>query len=708
MAKKIAQKQESDNFIIQKIKKHSITSITLIDDAFDILKSFDAKDISDESISLFWSSLNNIDEESTKSMEEFNAFLDEYFPDSEINSSNDFDEDIIKKLWEVGDSYGYLSESLKLLFGDIYSKTIQIQRITQKIKQICNQNEENLVEIKELGIEDTRDVNNIEKTDVILLDYKLGDDNLEKSIKTSKNLAKKIYDNFSDKDLPFIVLMSSDPKVESAEEDFQKYTGWLKGLFYCQTKDNLEDSEKLKINLLTWIERRKEGVVIQDFVNSVKASLKKTNKEFLKSLNNLSLEDYAYVFYHRLKEEGQPLGEYVTFLLNSYLGRLLFEQDENIRKNQRKVDEISFEKVLLKHFMPSEELIEMYDSAVFAKPIESLHSRSIIGEYKSRKTEYSNITGVADGRLFFQVEEKKEKKKKFTLPYMRLGVIFYKDEQNPVLMVVNADCDLIFTEKGDRFPTTVLTLVTGRLIDVDKNKEKLEDHDIQFFQPPRDGSKSINIQKPFHIKWELKNAIFCEYLKLPAFIEKSGFRPIALLKNPFALKVQQAYANNFSRIALPISPPIQSQIKISVYYKSPFEEDIVRLNKTSQKTAFLIKDKKNKLQLGTTVNFLNFILESIKNIKDIYTDRVGKNDIVDANATKKLTTKLNQIAELISGFEIFSSDNIWHTFSKDDDVESLNLDRKNIIAICRNVTDGILEKWKGKQSFILINVEENI
>lgn len=244
MAKKIAPKPQSDNFVIQKLKKHSITSITLIDDAFDLLNSFDPESIEAEFIALFWSSLNNLDEDSVNAKEEFNTFLNEYFPDFEINLSTDFDEDIILKLWEVGDSYNYLKENLKLLFGDIYSKTAQVQRITHKIKEICNKDED-LVEIKVLGIKDTKDLKNVEETDVILLDYKLGDDNLKESIKTSKNLAKKIYKKFSDKELPLIVLMSSDPKVESAEEDFQKYTGWLKGLFYCQTKDNLEDIEKM-------------------------------------------------------------------------------------------------------------------------------------------------------------------------------------------------------------------------------------------------------------------------------------------------------------------------------------------------------------------------------------------------------------------------------------------------------------------------------
>jgi hypothetical protein len=89
-------------------------------------------------------------------------------------------------------------------------------------------------------------------------------------------------------------------------------------------------------------------------------------EEFIGGVKALSLDDYAYIQHLSLQKDGQPLGDYLLWLYNSYLGHLLFESHKAIQEQKKIVDGLSRNYLPPSQNMPSNQLVKMYHSAFAA------------------------------------------------------------------------------------------------------------------------------------------------------------------------------------------------------------------------------------------------------------------------------------------------------------------------------------------------------
>lgn len=516
---------------VEKVEKSETIKIAIVDDAFD-----DVFNGTDDDKRSFWNDLNNKRLENydliKSDFDNFNSTLSKQIEDiSQLNDEN------LAKLWKQKENYTNLDPLIIQLFNKKVDEILPLEHIYQAIIESCK-TKNTKCEVSKFP--STLDIKkDLEGMDLVFLDYYMPDDTSVSNTQKSEEIASQIYEHFSTNNLPVLVLMSSSPKILESQNKFRKKTDWLKGLFYCSPKKNLEGADEINLYLILLENIYKDRVKINEFVKAIKQSLEKNKENFIDSIQDIGLEDYIYVSQFSLKGEGQPLGEYMLWLFKSQLEKNIFEDDEYLCEKRNDIDKIHFESLpLLPHYSPSMNLVEMYHSALFSNNLENIENHPLQKINDETKTLY---------------------------PYLKQGMVFAaKNGENKVWMIINAECDLIFnplpsknSDSFQRLPIDIVTLIRGNLYEILDTKER-ESHDTEFF--------SLN-NLSYMIKWNWKNTRTCEYREVLEELKREGFEPVAILRSPYVLKVQQHYSTQFSRIGLPVAPPLYREIKVEIFGK---------------------------------------------------------------------------------------------------------------------------------------------
>lgn len=618
------------------LKEDNIKFIALIDDAFD------TPEITDDQISEFLTSLNNRrDKGSGAKKAEFDDYCNSTF-NKILNDPMEFDKDVLSAIWKNRHNFNVLKDDLRVLFSIGESKFAQVARITQKIEGITTSHGGIELKVREFGSDISSNISELKDVEVVLIDFRMGPEETEEERKQSRrkaiDIVKKI-DSELKPELPLVILMSSDPDVGKYANEFQKDSKWIKGLFYCIPKKDLDDEIRLKINFSSWSERLKGGTAINEFTQSIEQSLKKSLDTIKEKINQLSLEDYAFINHYSLQADGQALGEYIIWLLGAYTKREIFEANTDVEAKRKNVDEIKFEAIPLKKLMPTSALIEMYDSALFDRNTGKLETVTIL----AKKTIYSQ--GVASGNKIKKVSNASNQTTNIKFVKLKPGYIFIKDTENPVLMVINADCDLVVTENGCRMPAPTIAFIKGQLSKINGSKIPSNDYDTDFFKYKKTA---------YHISWDVKSIVFCEASKVQNYLEKNGYKLEGRLRVPFISKVQQAYANQFSRIGLPVAPPLNFNVKAEVNYVDSAGK-IIKIGETESEVAFFTKTRSEKdsqrvFQCHFTDEFYYFLWESLNSSKIKYEEEISTlgNRISENSSDASLTNRLNKKVALVN------------------------------------------------------------
>jgi hypothetical protein len=769
------------NLICQRLKARDIQAIAFIDDAYD---PFSAAEVTDIQIGEFWAALQSRDADGMR--KEFDEFNNAEFQGA-VSSQAEIDNDVLVKLWEMREKFEALKEPLSHLFATKLKNRNQLDRIVSLIRSQCSVDDESVLQIKTL---DSRQnvIPELEDTKIVFIDYYLGaggdQESKQKAIDRANEITTEIYKHYAPK-LPLVILMSSAPEVKAQQEQFRRDKGWLIGLFYCVTKDDLEDPEKLGINFGTWIERLEQGTKIQQFVETVEKSLKSAVDGFINSVRNLSLEDYAYVQDLSLAPNGQPLGEYMVWLFNAYLGRLAFETDKDVLKHQDIISGFSFDRLPLSQFMPSVDLIEMYDSALFNKAIGDLthhpadpgFSGSAAAEEKSSIPLAPNVADRAEAEIVGDASHppveirtdldaeqvsadtsellegaeasqadgghsehpvipdiitgtvkgdsgkgkgsavsgtmaltcpwtagNEDQKNSSALPYLRLGLIFVKDPSSEIWMVLNADCDLAYTPDGKRQPIRVVALIAGQLEEMKKTTTALTEPKTDLFRWN---------ESTYHIRWQVKSVAFQEFKQLLERCAKLGYKPFAILRLPYALEVQRAYATHFTRIGLPVAPPIHHYVNVEILRKDA-EGKIVELLSPQADLAFLttIRDTiggegKTQLRSRFTTQFGYQLKRATTNLSGIFqqdADALGNgDDKATVNKRKKIESGIARLTKLLTDFDELFLKNPSPDLTGKDNAKPVQLySGKDEIGICRNLKKDDFDNWGNH--FLIVNL----
>jgi len=432
--------------------------------------------------------------------------------------------EMIAKLLERldGDPLRRLAEDSSYVV-DFRSKTQEIQAAIDYLKSLG-------LTVVTSGENDWR--GQLEGVNIVFLDWRLGQEiNQSDAIERAKATAKEIHKDRGPA-RPMIVLMSSDPSVKDHARSFSQESGLLPGLFDAMPKSWLQDCASVDLQMTVLCEHLQKGHVVQNFVDEVSRRANDAVVTLISAIQKLTLSDYANLQHFALKNEGHPLGDYLTELLAGVWVDALFQGP--LREQLKALDTEDFESMpaLME---PSEAVNELYNAAMFDTHVDDFgqHPQALMPEP-------GKATRLA----------------------LALGDIVVEQEGttvSKVYMVINPQCDLAESPRHKRRIDDDLSilLVPGELrpVGTPERTERKETADTPYFAV--DGAKG-------RIQWDGKKQIAVPYTKMPEWLTEKTRKRKARMRPTFALALQTEVRSELARVGLPVPPPMYESIEVKM------------------------------------------------------------------------------------------------------------------------------------------------
>jgi hypothetical protein len=412
--------------------------------------------------------------------------------------------------------------------------------------------------------------------DFVFLDYYLetgkgGGDDAAKA--ESKRVAREIVDaTKASGHQPIIVLMSSRPPSEDDRRELRNDLDLVEDVFYFFPKSDFADPDLLYLKIEALKKRRTFGIGAQRFAEALGLAVSDASKALVERIYDLRIEDYVLVHALSLREEGEPLGDYMLWLFGAFVGRELLESNASVKGARGHLDEMRASELLPFHLLPSSALRDMYGAALYAD-VDGLASAVASTE--------SGETVVANAPL-------------------RLGHVFQNTE-GKVWVVINADCDLMSRPASEDAPADdplhldnpelSIVLLPGNLFALDK--------------PVSNSALRTDLYddkgEARWISWQPGQVITVPYVKIDMWAEESGARVVKRIRPEYALHLQREFSAKLTRVGLPVSPPIAHPVTGRLY--GPKEGGgFHEIHEFDGPAGFVRIDRKGKLEWVCTID----------------------------------------------------------------------------------------------------------
>ena len=414
---------------------------------------------------------------------------------------------------------------------------------------------------------------------LLFLDWYLGDDGPQSvggfaadgeshaAVQAAVDTARGILQDWpKERPKPLIILMSSKPGVETYAGEFCRRAEILRGMFYAVPKTVLNDAVNLRVYLSLFAMSVPAGRRLQLFMDTLREQFAEAEKQFLNTISDLTLTDYAYIQSLCLQSEGQPLGDYLLWLFSTYLGQLLFAEALNDVGSD--LDSMTFEQALPSLGPPSYTLTDIYHTALFdtsVGPVEmhplasaqrdsssSIHPAIALGDVLRFQNPAADVAQDSGEGVHDHGDDKKESES----DHGTAG-----DLNSDLLLVINAQCDLAFrpdSESSSEIEKSLaILLLPGALRPVGVRSGSASKPKTELYQ--ENG-------QDYRIEWDTKNVETIPIAQFSEWAGSKGYERVARLRLPFALEIQRAFAADMTRIGSPVMPPIYQPIASQVLH----------------------------------------------------------------------------------------------------------------------------------------------
>lgn len=351
---------------------------------------------------------------------------------------------------------------------------------------------------------------------------------------------------------PFLVLISDHPDAPSQECKFREDTQRLSGTFAFVAKDVAKNEGAFCLHLATWGVGHPARRRIQEFVDSVTLSMDETIGAFTDALRDLTVQDYSVIQRICLEEDGQPLGEYMLGLFTGLLSHE-FQKNSQIQDSRKALDQLVFETVLVSSTAPRPQLARMYRMAL---------TEPVVGDVGPHPHE-KPVSEILYSSAENAVDVVADKTDSQTLPpLLSLGDMFIKSADDPLLMVINAACDLSFspTSKGRKADLEQpIFLIPGEMAPL-RNAHSIAGREVtELFE---------HEEAAYRILWDYRHVRAIPLRDFGKDIIDQDYHRVARLALPYALKIQRRWTSHLDRVGLPAPPPMFEEADVHVWTRN--------------------------------------------------------------------------------------------------------------------------------------------
>ncbi|MDR3371971.1 hypothetical protein [Rhodoferax sp.] len=386
----------------------------------------------------------------------------------------------------------------------------------------------------------------------------------------------------SERGLPLIVLVSSRPGVAKGEaEAFRKAVGLHGGYFHFIRKMNVLQELGQRIDGFTaevaeLESYRRVHLALKDALQTACAVLKA-------DIDGMELQDLAALHVGHLIHEGEPLSDYVGWMLGQALTVKLQESVTLADASAGLPPENH--RVLLGHLEPTQGIPKLFSEASTVRTASSQHHKQRTG---SRELRFGDIfVGKLTG-----------KGKKVDLTQFRL--------------VLSQTCDLLQKKitngqvlcaegQGTEVPNTEVELMRATL-------RQLEDK----------GSTLIRLEDGayYQVLWNEVNLVTIEQTKLK---KEQGFSYIGRLNEIYALEVQHNALNKLGRIGVPVKPGyslVFGAVRLRVWGTKGEHAALAKSRDNKTVTAVLRPTPKKQIAILLSSDIKQWLVEQLGHLQD--------------------------------------------------------------------------------------------
>jgi len=531
------------------VARSGVSVVAIVDDAFDLPRREDLVD----AVEAFWDEL----ERNSPLMDAFHAVL------PNINNADELGDGEIQTLWAKRADLAELRDPLARLFTTRLANLSPVETLVGHLEALG-------IRTIQLGSDDAFPA---PIPRLVFLDYFLGPSDSPDATKVSERRAKELYAQATG-EKPMVILMSSKPEGERSSDVFRNSAGLLGALFGYIPKDSLQTREYVRLHLVTSLMPLQTRHTLQRFSEAIERAAAEATKNLVLKTRSLRLEDFVQIQWLSLKDEGQPVGDYLLWLYKAFYGHKLHGHTD-VLAAQAELDKSTLDEFVPSQERPSFELTELYTYAL---------TEPAVGKVEPHPHTSGQETHIA----------------------LQLGDVFVKRNTREVLVVVNPACDLAFSPKVDKRPfpaSRTILLQHGKL--------------VGFGEPTLGGGCVTELfeheSKPFKLVWDAKQLSTCSYGEAKKWLEDGQWDRVARLCPSYAMEIQQAFAGNLSRVGNPVAPPSGRYAEVEVF--SADTEGKPQLRKRDAVGVFVVRRPgRTEEEFGFTVHCAGVILGVIEDM----------------------------------------------------------------------------------------------
>ena len=489
------------------VRLDGITSIAVIDDAFESLSSIELPASENDAVLAFFVDL--------KDQEVIEEFTECGFDEKMLRERPLLAIDALTAPERsLGNAYAALS-----LVSETLEKLIRERHAMRGVGEAMRK--ASGCEVVELTPGDDL---NVQDKQLVFIDYYLEKNKVDGDLAIT--IAGQIERDRDPNQVQQIVLMSSAESVRSFRRGFRRSADIQGSAFAFVAKDDLDEPWKVRAHLKMFAGALPHSEAIGEYIKSAKESLGNARDRLIDVLDDLDLGDYAYIQKLSLQADGHPLGDYLSWLFSTHLVAVAFEHE--LREQQAKVDKIEFQEMLISPVEPSTIVATLYHDALFERNVGPLGPHPREGE----------------GGAYQDV------------PLVGLGDVFLDAGRTMAVVILSADCDLSFAPNSQRSPDRNMPVLV-----VEGVLQRIDDPKANSDAPATEGVSHGS--EVYRIDWEFKTYRTVPLGKLEDYLSKKrvDVSKRDRLRPLYALKLQNDFGRQLLRPGHPVMPPFRKGVR---------------------------------------------------------------------------------------------------------------------------------------------------